>query len=245
MRLEHQFTVPAGVDVVWQALLDPERVAPCMPGATLAAVDGKEFSGSVKVKLGPVTLLYKGSGEYVETDEAQHKVVIKASGKDARGNGTAAATVTVTLSGQGESTEGDVVTELNVTGRPAQFGRGMISEVSGKLLDSFATCLSEKLGGREPGEQEADTAEAAVGAKTPGPAGEVVGDTGQVAGDIGSGAGSGTGAEADTEAVDLLQYAGSPLVKRLAPVAAAGAVLGAAVIVYLLRRRRGRESPGC
>ncbi|MGH3423673.1 MAG: SRPBCC family protein, partial [Nocardioidaceae bacterium] len=108
MRLEHQFTVPAAVDVVWQALLDPERVAPCMPGATLTAADGTEFTGSVKVKLGPVTLLYKGSGEYVETDEAQHKVVIKASGKDARGNGTAAATVTVTLSEQGERTEGSV-----------------------------------------------------------------------------------------------------------------------------------------
>lgn len=146
MRLEHEFSVPAPPDVVWAAVIDPERVAPCMPGATLTAVDGAEFSGGVKVKLGPVSLMYKGSGEFLETDEQARKVVIKASGKDSRGNGTAAATVTVTLTEDGAGTKGTVVTDLTVTGKPAQFGRGMIVEVSGKLLDTFANCLAGKLG---------------------------------------------------------------------------------------------------
>jgi carbon monoxide dehydrogenase subunit G len=145
VRLEHEFSVPAPPDVVWAAVIDPERVAPCMPGATLTSVDGAEFSGGVKVKLGPVSLTYKGSGEFLETDEQARRVVIKASGKDARGNGTAAATVTVTLTPEGEGTKGTVVTELTVTGKPAQFGRGMIVEVSGKLLDTFAGCLASKL----------------------------------------------------------------------------------------------------
>lgn len=149
MRLEHQFSVPAPPDVVWAAVIDPERVAPCMPGATLTAVDGAEFTGGVKVKLGPVSLLYKGSGQFLETDEQARRVVIKASGKDSRGNGTAAATVTVTLTEEGSGTKGTVVTDLTVTGKPAQFGRGMIVEVGGKILDTFASCLATKLDSSE------------------------------------------------------------------------------------------------
>lgn len=145
MRLEHEFSVPAPPDVVWAAVIDPERVAPCMPGATLTAVDGAQFSGGVKVKLGPVSLTYKGQGEFLETDEQAKRVVIKASGKDTRGNGTASATVTVTLTEEGTGTRGSVVTDLTVTGKPAQFGRGMIVEVGGKILDSFASCLATKL----------------------------------------------------------------------------------------------------
>lgn len=146
MRLEHQFSVPAPPDVVWAAVIDPERVAPCMPGATLTEVDGSEFSGGVKVKVGPISLLYKGSGQFLETDEQARRVVIKAAGKDSRGNGTAAATVTVTLTEEPGGTKGTVVTDLTVTGKPAQFGRGMIVEVGGKILDSFAACLAGKLG---------------------------------------------------------------------------------------------------
>lgn len=145
MQLEHSFTVPADLDTVWQAVLDPERVAPCMPGATLTEVEGSSFSGTVKVKLGPISLLYKGSGEFLETDEQARRLVIKASGKDSKGNGTAAATVTVSLRAEGGATAGSVVTDLTVTGKPAQFGRGMISEVGGKILDTFARCLAEKL----------------------------------------------------------------------------------------------------
>ena len=145
MKLEHSFTVPADIDTVWEAVLDPERVAPCMPGATLTEVDGDNFKGSVKVKLGPISLLYKGSGEFLSKDADSRTVVIKASGKDARGNGTAAATVTVTLSPDGPATLGSVRTDLSITGKPAQFGRGLIAEVGGKILDSFATCLASKL----------------------------------------------------------------------------------------------------
>jgi carbon monoxide dehydrogenase subunit G len=153
--LEHEFSVPAPPDVVWAAVIDPERVAPCMPGASLTSVDGSQFSGGVKVKLGPVTLTYKGSGEFLETDEQARRVVIKASGKDARGNGTAAATVTVTLAPEGEGTKGTVVTDLTVTGKPAQFGRGMIVEVSGKLLNTFANCLATKLDGSQSADEPA------------------------------------------------------------------------------------------
>lgn len=146
MKLEHSFTVPAELDTVWQAVLDPERVAPCMPGATLSEVTGDTFKGAVKVKLGPISLLYKGSGEFLSKDEATRTVVIKASGKDTRGNGTASATVTLKLSAADSSTTaGSVETNLSITGKPAQFGRGLISEVGGKILDTFATCLAAKL----------------------------------------------------------------------------------------------------
>jgi uncharacterized protein len=145
VKLEHSFSVPADLDTVWAAVLDPERVAPCMPGASLSEVDGDSFKGTVKVKVGPISLQYKGSGEFVEKDEAARKLVIKAAGKDTRGNGTASATVTVTLRAEGTSTTGAVETDLSITGKPAQFGRGLISEVGGKILDSFASCLASKL----------------------------------------------------------------------------------------------------
>ncbi|MEV5716130.1 SRPBCC domain-containing protein [Amycolatopsis mediterranei] len=161
MRLDHEFTVPAPIGEVWQAVVDPERVAPCMPGATLTKVEGDKFSGTVKVKLGPISLLYKGNGEFLEKDEAARKVTIKASGKDSRGAGTAAATVTLTLTETDGGTHGSVSTELAITGKPAQFGRGLISEVGGKILDTFAGCLSGKLA---PPEGAAAAAPAAQGA---------------------------------------------------------------------------------
>lgn len=145
MRLDHEFTVPAPIGEVWQAVVDPERVAPCMPGASLTKVEGDRFSGTVKVKLGPISLLYKGNGEFLEKDEAARKVTIKASGKDSRGAGTAAATVTLTLTEADGGTHGAVSMDLAITGKPAQFGRGLISEVGGKILDTFAGCLSGKL----------------------------------------------------------------------------------------------------
>ena len=139
--MTHSFVSPAPAEDVWEALLDPERVAPCLPGATLTSVDGKTFNGEVKVKLGPVQLLYRGSGEFVEIDPVLRRAVLKASGKDTRGNGTASAVVTFQV---GDSVE--VETDLSVTGRPAQLGRGLIAEVSGKLVDQFAECLASTLG---------------------------------------------------------------------------------------------------
>lgn len=145
MQLEHHVSVPAPIDVVWAALLDPERVAPCMPGATLTGVDGDSFTGTMKVKVGPIVLLYKGTGTFTEHDEQARRAVLKADAKDSRGNGSVSATVTITLVEEGDQTAGTVTTDLSITGKPAQFGRGMISDVGGKILEQFAECLSDKL----------------------------------------------------------------------------------------------------
>ncbi|MGH3498543.1 MAG: SRPBCC family protein [Nocardioidaceae bacterium] len=145
MDLTHSFTVPASVEETWAAFNDLERIAPCFPGATLTSVDGDDFAGSVKVKLGPISLLYNGTGSFKERDEAGHRAVIEAKGKDKRGNGTAAATVTAVLSPDGDGTAVEVVTDLAVTGRPAQFGRGVMQDVSDKLLGQFVGCMAGKL----------------------------------------------------------------------------------------------------
>lgn len=148
MRLEHTFTVPAPLDTVWRALLDPQRVAPCFPGATLTSVDGDQFAGTVKVKLGAIALEYRGSGRFTETDNAAHRTVIKASGTASGGQGTASATVRASLAEGSAGTTVTVSTDLTVTGKPAQFGRGMIEDVSAKMLSQFADCLSATLGSR-------------------------------------------------------------------------------------------------
>ncbi|CCH27821.1 SRPBCC family protein [Actinosynnema sp. NPDC047251] len=151
MKLEHTFTVPAPVPAVWAALLDPEKVAPCLPGAALTGVDGRAFTGTVKVKLGPVVLVYKGTGEFTAVAEQERTAVLKASGKDSRGNGTAAATVSLALVAAAGGTAVSVVTDLTITGRPAQLGRGLISEVSGKIVGQFADCLATRLATGEAG----------------------------------------------------------------------------------------------
>jgi carbon monoxide dehydrogenase subunit G len=241
VRLEHEFSVPAPPDVVWAAVIDPERVAPCMPGATLTSVDGAEFSGGVKVKLGPVSLTYKGSGEFLETDEQARRVVIKASGKDARGNGTAAATVTVTLTPEGEGTKGTVVTELTVTGKPAQFGRGMIVEVSGKLLDTFAGCLASKLDTTAVApvaEPEPVAAPSAVNGvpvedavdRTPPPAEPKLAPVATP-----KPAARQVNISSEAEAMDLMDFAGASVAKRAIPV-----VLGLLAVFIVVRRLRHR-----
>ena len=146
MELEHQFTVPASLEVTWAAFNDPSRVAPCFPGATLTSVDGDEFTGSAKIKLGPIALQYNGTGRYVERDESAHRAVIKAKGKDKRGNGTANATVTAQLRPDAGGTAVRVTTDLAVTGKPAQFGRGVMQDVSDALLGQFVACLKATLG---------------------------------------------------------------------------------------------------
>ncbi|MFL6144739.1 MAG: SRPBCC domain-containing protein [Labedaea sp.] len=234
MRLEHTFTVPADLPTVWRAVLDPELVAPCMPGATLTEVDGSAFSGTVKVKLGPVSLLYKGSGEFLDTDEETGTVVIKASGKDSRGAGTAAATVTVTLRAEGDSTVGSVVTDLSVTGKPAQFGRGMIAEVGGKILDTFAVCLASRLG---PAAEPEPDAEPAARPKlsvvdSPEPAAEpVVAVEAQPAEPKPA---KPTLAAVEPEPIDLLSYAAPSVLKRAAPLLAA---LFVVLAIAAIRRR--------
>jgi carbon monoxide dehydrogenase subunit G len=147
VQLEHSFTVPVPVDEAWRILLDIERIGPCLPGAVIESVDGDEFSGSVKVKLGPINLTYKGKASFVEKDESAHRAVIDARGRDARGNGTAHAVVTAALSESGGVTGVDVQTELDITGKPAQFGRGVMVDVGNKLIGQFADCLAATLGG--------------------------------------------------------------------------------------------------
>jgi carbon monoxide dehydrogenase subunit G len=142
MDLTHRFSVPAHLDEAWNAFNDLEGLAPCFPGATITSIEGDEFTGSVKIKLGPVALVYNGSGRYVERNDADRRVVIEARGKDKRGNGTATAIVAASFAESGEQTDVEVLTDLAITGKPAQFGRGVISDVSDKLLDQFLTCVS-------------------------------------------------------------------------------------------------------
>lgn len=142
MQLTHRFTVPASRDEAWTAFANLERLAPCFPGATITSIDGADFTGTVKVKLGPIALVYTGSGTYVERDRDSARMVIEGRGRDKRGNGTATATVAATFVANGDQTDVEVLTDLSITGKPAQFGRGVISDVSDKLLDQFVTCVS-------------------------------------------------------------------------------------------------------
>jgi uncharacterized protein len=161
MELTHRFTVPAPIEDAWAAFADLEMVAGCFPGAALTSVEGDEFKGTVKVKLGPVALQYAGAGTFLERDDSAHRFVMEAQGKDKRGNGTAGATVTAVLTSAGpESTDAEVVTDLTITGKPAQFGRGVIQDVSDKLLGQFIDCLETKLRGEEEEAPEAPPAAA-------------------------------------------------------------------------------------
>ena len=146
MDLSHQFRVPVPVEEAWAHFNDITSVAECFPGATVTSAEGDTFNGSVKVKLGPIALVYNGSGTFVEKDEATHRFVVEAKGKDKRGNGTAGATVTLTMADAGGSTDVEVLTDLSITGKPAQFGRGVMQDVSDKLLGQFVDCLEGRFG---------------------------------------------------------------------------------------------------
>jgi uncharacterized protein len=145
MQLQHAFTVPGSVAATWGAFSDVTSVAECFPGAEVTSAEGDDFEGTCKVKLGPISLVYSGSGRFVERDEAAGRFVLEAKGKDKRGNGTAGANVVVSLASTGTGTKVDVLTDLQITGKPAQFGRGVIQDVSDKLLQQFVTCLETKL----------------------------------------------------------------------------------------------------
>jgi carbon monoxide dehydrogenase subunit G len=253
MQLENTFTVPAGIDEAWAAFNDPRRVAPCFPGATLDNYEGDSFSGTVKVKLGPISLTYKGKGTFVERDEKARKVVIEASGRDARGNGTASATVTGTLHADSETqTTIKMVTDMTVTGRPAQFGRGVMADVSDKIVGQFSSCLADKLGngaGAEarPAEKAgaAKAAKSAASAKSPAPAPTAT-ETAPAPAAAGTASANGVAPKlasapeptrSEVDAIDLLGTAGAPVLKRLAPV-----VIGLLVLFIVLRRIKGRKS---
>ena len=141
MKIEDEFRVDVPIDEAWKVLLDVERIAPCMPGAQLQEIEGDEYRGIVKIKVGPITAQYKGAARIVETDENAHQVVLKAEGRDTRGQGNASATVTATLTPAGSGTVVHIDTDLNITGKVAQFGRGVMADVSSKLLGQFASNL--------------------------------------------------------------------------------------------------------
>jgi carbon monoxide dehydrogenase subunit G len=147
VELTHRFTVPASKEQTWAAFNDIESVAGCFPGATVTSVEGDSFTGTCKVKLGPIALVYSGSGSFTDKDEPGGRFTLEAKGKDKRGNGTAGATVTAVLTDAAGSTEVEVVTDLAITGKPAQFGRGVIQDVSDRLLNQFVECLEQKLQG--------------------------------------------------------------------------------------------------
>jgi carbon monoxide dehydrogenase subunit G len=155
VELEHEFTVPVPVDRAWEVLLDVEKIAPCMPGAVLDSVDGDSFTGQVKVKVGPITVAYAGAASFLSKDPAAHRAVIEAKGRETRGSGTAAATVTASMAGEGGSTRVTVVTDLAITGRPAQFGRGVMNDVGNKLIGQFADCVATTMSAS--GAEGADT----------------------------------------------------------------------------------------
>jgi len=145
MQLEHTFSVPTGVDEAFAVLRDIERIARCLPGATIDSVDGDEFTGTVKVKVGPIQVSYKGEARFINIDEGAHTATLQANGSQLRGAGTARATVRAALTPGDDGTEVRVVTDLAITGKPAQFGRGVIQDVSDKLLATFVGYLSDKL----------------------------------------------------------------------------------------------------
>jgi carbon monoxide dehydrogenase subunit G len=146
VELKHRFNVPASVDQTWAVFTDIRTVAGCFPGAVIDSVTEDEFEGSVKIKMGPITMQYKGAGRIVERDEPGRRIVIRAHGKDKRGQGTAEATITTLLEADAEGTLVDVTTELAITGKPAQFGRGVMQDVSDKFLGQFVESVSEVLG---------------------------------------------------------------------------------------------------
>jgi uncharacterized protein len=257
MELEHQFSVPVPVGKAWDVLLDVERIAPCMPGATVESFDGETIVGKVKVKVGPIQVTYAGTAKFVEKDEPGRRAVIEASAKEARGTGTAAATITAVLTDTGgSSTDVVVTTDLAITGKPAQFGRGVMAEVGNKILGRFADCLADELGGGgaaagaapapspEPAAAPAAHADAAAapGGQTPAAAASVAAST------TGSGERQATPAATATpirragsngssmDAIDLLDTAGVPVLKRLMPVLAGVIVL--LVLWRLMARRR-------
>ena len=243
MELSHSFTVPASVDAAWAIFMDLEQVGACFPGATVTSATADGFEGTVKVKLGPIALVYAGSGTFVERDDAAHRAVIEAKGKDKRGNGTAGATVTIQLSDTGDgSTRADVQTDLAVTGKPAQFGRGVMQDVSDKLLQQFVDCIEGRFtepsappapavtpASHEPSPSEAATAPSAAPAAQPEQASHPNGTRFAPPG------------ERD-DAIDL----GStvlPVVLRSYGKQIAGAALALLAILGLARRRRRRPPP--
>jgi carbon monoxide dehydrogenase subunit G len=254
MKLENDFTVPASIDQAWAVLLDVPRVAPCLPGATVEPEQGEdgEYKGQMKIKIGPITASYKGTVKIQETDEANHVVAMRAQAKDARGQGTAAATITSTMEEVADGTKVTVVTDMRVTGPAAQFGRGVMQDVSAKLMTRFAECLAEQM---QASPDVETTAEAPAEAEAPAAAApaETTAEVPSASSGVSSAeasappsASSGTptteapkpAAEAPSrptdDVLDLGEASREAVLKRLAPMAAAAVAL---LILFRIIRR--------
>jgi carbon monoxide dehydrogenase subunit G len=211
MDLNNSFVVPADIDTAWKTLLDVQAIAPCMPGANLDTVEGDNFTGTVKVKLGPVSMTYSGKASFVEKDEANHRAVIQGTGKETRGSGTASALVTTQLVSEGpDRTRVEVTTDLTVTGKPAQFGRGVMQDVAGRIIDQFAANLEAVIaaGGQAPDVPAAGGTPSAAPRPLPHTA----------------------------DSIDLLGTAGAPVLKRAIP--ALIGLLAIVGIIWLIARRK-------
>ncbi len=216
MELNNEFRVAVPAAKTWEVLTDVERVAPCLPGATLLSVDGDEFTGAVKVKVGPITVSYNGIASFQERDAAAQRVVLKATGKETRGNGNAAALVTAQLKDEGDATSVLLTTDLTISGKAAQFGRGVLADVAGNLIAQFAKALEADILG-----------DAAAGAAAPA---------------VGTDTAATQPASADAgDSVDLFKVVALPVAKRLAPAVAALAI-GATVGFLLGRRKRKAQA---
>ncbi|WP_433290077.1 SRPBCC family protein [Pseudonocardia sp. CA-142604] len=251
MQLENKFTIEAPIEKAWEALNTPETVAPCFPGATLQEYEGDSFTGTVKVKLGPISLTYKGKGTYVKRDDDKHEVVIEANGRDSRGNGTAKATVTGTMTADGpDRTAVTMVTDMTITGRPAQFGRGVISDVADKIIGQFSACVASKLA---PEQATGSAAQSSTGSETAAGGGSTNGSGAPATATATAAKGpvlasapstpapasvprvAAPSMRSEVDAIDLLDTAGAPVLKRLAPVAGGLLLL---LIIFLIKRSR-------
>jgi carbon monoxide dehydrogenase subunit G len=249
VKLENEFTVPASIDEAWALLLDVPRVATCLPGATIDdGGDDGEYQGTMKIKIGPITAQYKGTVKIQETDEAAHRVAMRAQAKDARGQGTAAATITSSMEETADGTKVSVETDMRVTGPAAQFGRGVMQDVSAKLMKRFADCLAEQLSGdgaqaeapTAAGETETPTASATP--ETTAAPSASSGISSAEAEPAAPSASSGTStAEATStpkkpteDVLDLGEASRDAVLKRAVPVV--GAVVGLLILLRILRR---------
>ncbi len=240
MEMDHSFTVPVPPDRAWEVLLDVERIAPCMPGATVDDFDGEVVTGRIKVKVGPVSLTYRGTAKFTERDPDARVIVLEASGKETRGAGTASATVRATLEPEagGEGTTASMHTTMNVTGRPAQFGRGVMVEVGSKLVEQFAQNLRQLIaedgaaGGNAAGAgaEAAGTSQDGPGSTQPSPVVPAAATTATP---------TAQPPAAGADSINLVKLVGPSLLKRVIPVVVAAA--GLALLGRWLFRRGAKD----
>jgi uncharacterized protein len=240
MEIADSFRVSTPIGDTWKILLDIEGIAPCLPGAQLQEVEGDEYRGIVKVKVGPITAQYKGTATLVEADESDHRIVLDAAGRDTRGQGNAKAKIVVTMNTDGEGTRVDVVTDLSITGKVAQFGRGVLDDVSAKLLRQFVDNLERDVLSTAGASPEPAAPETESIASTPAPGTQSDESASSSNGSEASGRASATGPRRiesrEVEPIDLLDVAGESAARRLVPIG-----IGLVALFVLWRLLRGRS----